>query len=137
MTCEGRRGVGRAGLTVTCAGQDGHAHQGDRGDGGSREGGGTPAAGCPDAAPHRVQPVDGAAVVDGVGLLVQGVAELVEPHHASSEEPGTWVSDRSWSVAVSASSTRSLASALAFWLFTVPTEQPSSRAVSASVRSSK
>ncbi len=63
--------------------------------------------------------------LDGLGALRQS-PEVLGVHDQPPSLTGS-----------NAASSRNLANALAHWLFTVPTEQPSSCAVSASVRSSR
>src|SRR4029077_14372468 len=79
-----------------------------------------------DAVADRSGADDRLAVWDALGVLLESAAEVGQGVHLGSP-----------SASVRAGSMRSLASALLHWLLTVPTEQPRSSAVWASVRSSK
>ena len=101
-----------------------HAHAGDRG--------GAAAARRGHPAAYRRDP-GLRGVLEPVGVLVQGAAELLEPHRLV---PSARRSVRLLPPLVlvlgkpsSAGSTRSLASALDVWLFTVPTEHSRTAAV--------
>ena len=137
VTGEGPGRVGRAGRgAVEQRGKRDDAGEGDDGSG-RGQGGGTAASHRADAAMDLPDAGRGVETVDRLGVLVQGRAELVDPHRVPlRSEWLAWAGTGS-SCTSSPSSTRSLASALAVWLFTVPTEQSRTRAVSASVRSSK
>ena len=120
------RCVGRGRVAVDHAGHDDGHHRGGRGDRDTDHPRRTTAAGLSHAAPDRLQSLVRPCVHHLVGVLLQHGAKLVGPHRSPPPR-----------VSSSAGSIRSLAMALLVWLLTVPTEHSSSRAVSASVRSSK
>ncbi len=95
----------------------------DHGDGGQRGRSGPATSYRLDAAGHGRRPCS--ELVVGRGVRGEGVTEVVEGVHARS------------SSMVRAGSMRSFASARLAWLLTLPTLQPRTRAVSASLRSSK
>ncbi len=91
-----------------------------------------PDGGCP--APRRPGALVQSGVVQLVCVLVQGGPKLGDVHVFSPSVP---LCESAGRPSLRVSSTRSRASARDVWLFTVPIEQSSRRAVSASLRSSK
>ena len=120
----GLHAVGEADLPGR--GRPRHHHEG--GDDGDRARAATSDVPDPGADGDRADVALG--VVEAVGVLLEGRAQVVEGAHARSSPVCEVVS------VASAGSIRSFASALLVWLLTVPGETPSSRAVSASLRSS-
>ena len=82
---------------------------------------------------HRRRPRDDAPRDGLVRQPHQRRSEVVPVHHQLSPSRSTWTSRSP----AGASKARSSATALAFWLLTVPTVTPSSSAVCASLRSSR
>ena len=116
---------------VTVGEQRDHADDRQRGGGHAGHDPAAPSTGRPHPKVHVGVPLVRALIDHGLGVPLEGVAQIVDAVHDSPPVPApAWCS-------ASPGSIRSFARALLAWLLTVPTEQPSASAVWTSVRSSK